>query len=83
MPFERHFIVQCCPQFHIHIDHITKSKVHGYRALGTTKFSGQKLEMSQALKHPVHQSTLIILSLFLLLGNEHNPVVHLGSYPCG
>lgn len=30
--------------------------------LGVTKFSGQKLEMSQALKNSVHQSTLIIYS---------------------
>lgn len=49
--------------------------------LGTTKFSGQKLEMSQALKHPMPQSTLIRLSLFPLLGNEHNPVVHLWKLP--
>lgn len=49
--------------------------------LGVTKFSGQKLKMSQALKNPVHQSTLIRLSLFPLLGKEHNPVIHLWKLP--
>lgn len=49
--------------------------------LGMTRFSGQKLKTSQALKNPLHQSTLIRLSLFPLLGNEHNPVVHLWKLP--
>lgn len=48
--------------------------------LGMTKFSGQKLKMSQALKYTVHQHTLIRLSLFPLLSNEL--LLYSGSSSC-